>query len=120
MDERSTGFQIHDLPDVAVRVAEHEHFTTLKPGETWVTTNTLQGQSRSCLPDDAAVGDLFLYGFHGAVVDWWSWGGAEEHAETVVMLPCWITGRVTDPRDNGGRPKLVVTHSEPVRFSVVE
>ncbi|KAK4041153.1 hypothetical protein C8A01DRAFT_45595 [Parachaetomium inaequale] len=117
MDDGAVGFQIYDLPDVAVRVAEHKHFTALKPGEAWTTTKALQGQAWSCLPDDTAVGDLFLYGFSGAVVDWWDWGDAEEHAETVVTLPCWIAGRVTGPSDNGGRSKLVVTHSEPVEFT---
>jgi len=120
MDDGDVGFQLYDLPDMAVRVADHEDFTTLKPGQTWTTISTLQGQSWSHLPDDTAVGDLFLYGFSGAVVDWWDWGDMREHADTVVMLPCWVAGRVTDPRDNGGRPKLVVTHSEPVEFRVVE
>jgi hypothetical protein len=66
------------------------------------------------------VGDVFLYGFCGAFIEWWDWGGAEEHADTVVMLPGWIAGRVVDPRDNGGRPKLIVPHTEPVEFRVVE
>ncbi|KAK4118577.1 hypothetical protein N657DRAFT_583394 [Parathielavia appendiculata] len=120
MDDTDMGCGLFDFPDETVRVAEHMDFTTLKPGETWATTKTLQEPGWSYLPDDTAVGDVFLYGFNGAVVDWWDWGGAEEHAETVVTLPCWITGRVIDPRDNGGRPRLVVTHSAPVEFRVLE
>lgn len=114
------GFRIYDAPDVPVRVAEHEDFTTLRPGESWTTTQYLHDQTWSHLPDDTAVGDVFLYGFCGAFVEWWDWGGVEEHADTVVMLPCWIAGRVVDPRGNGGRPKLIVPHAEPVEFRVVE
>lgn len=114
------GFNIYDAPDVAVRVVEHRDFTTLRPGESWTTSISLQGQYWSCLPRDMVPGDIFLYGFMGAVVDWWDWGNGEDHTDTVVMLPCWIAGRVVDPGDNGGRPKLVVPYSEPVEFTVVE
>lgn len=114
------GFRIYDAPDVAVRVIDHKDFTTLQPGESWTTTEHLHGRTWSHLPTGTAVGDVFLYGFCGAFVEWWDWGGAEEHADTVVMLPCWIAGRVVDPRDNGGRPKLIVPHTEPVEFKVVE
>lgn len=115
MQNGACGFQIYDEPDIAVRVIEHEDFTTLKPGESWTTIKYLHE-----LPQDTTVGDLFLYGFRGVTVDWWDWGGVEEHVDTVVMLPCWIAGRVTEPRDNGGRPKLVVTYAEPVEFRVVD
>ncbi|KAJ4287048.1 hypothetical protein N0V88_007813 [Collariella sp. IMI 366227] len=116
LENGACGFQIYDEPDVAVRVVEHEDFTTLKPGGgSWTTTNYLHK-----LPQDTTVGDLFLYGFRGVTVDWWDWGGVEEHADTVVMLPCWIAGRVTGPRSNGGRSKLVVTYAEPVEFRVVD
>jgi hypothetical protein len=116
------GFQIYDAPDVAVSVTEHQDFTTLRPGESWTTTKYIDGQTSSWndIPVDTAVGDVFLFGFRGAFVEWWDWGGAEEHADTVVMLPCWLAGRVVDPRDNGGRPKLIVPHTEPVEFRVVE
>jgi hypothetical protein len=120
-DGCTPGFQIYDLPDQAVRVAEHDQFITLRPGESWTTTRRLQEKLWTLLPDDTRVGDSFLYGFDGAVLDWWDWGSTgEEHADTVVMLPCWTAGRVTDPRDNGGRPKLVVSHSEGVEFRVTE
>ncbi|KAK4100663.1 hypothetical protein N658DRAFT_507666 [Parathielavia hyrcaniae] len=89
------GYIIYDDPDV--------------PGLSW-----------SYLPDDTAVADVFRYWFTGAFVEWWDWGGVEEHAETVVMLPCWIADRVVEPRENGGRPKLVVPGSEPVDFKIVE
>jgi hypothetical protein len=114
------GFRIYDDPDVAVGVTKHRDFTSLLPGESWTTTEYIHGPTWSYLPINTVVGDVFLYGFCGAFIEWWDWGGAEEHADTAVMLPCWIAGRVVDPRDNGGRPKLIVPHAEPVEFRVVE
>ncbi|KAJ0160417.1 hypothetical protein CTA2_7999 [Colletotrichum tanaceti] len=109
------GFRFYDRPDEAVRAATHKDFTSLRPGESWMTWNYLHYM----FPDDVAPNDVFSYGFRGAVVDWWDWGGAGDHAETVVMLPCWIAGRVVDPADNGGRPRLVVPKSGPIDFRVV-
>jgi hypothetical protein len=118
-EDGEQGFNIYDAPDVAVKVVEHSHFTTLRPSEAWTTSITLQAPTWSRVPYDMATGDVFLCGFMGAVVDWWDWGSAEDHADTVVMLPCWTTaGRVVEPADNGGRPKLVVPHSEGVEFRV--
>ncbi|KAK4122734.1 hypothetical protein N657DRAFT_672552 [Parathielavia appendiculata] len=44
LDDGTAGFQIYDLPDEAVRVIQHDHFTTLRPGESWTTTRRLQGE----------------------------------------------------------------------------
>ena len=52
----------------------------------------------------------------GAVVDWWKWGTKEEHRGTVVKLPCWVSGDVVEPEDNGGRPRIVVPASNEVEF----
>ncbi|KAK4170667.1 hypothetical protein QBC36DRAFT_383076 [Triangularia setosa] len=82
------GFSIYDAPDVAVHVVEGKGFMTLRLGESWTITEYLHASTWSHLPVDTAVGDVFLYGFRGARVEWWDWGGAEEHADTVVMLPC--------------------------------
>lgn len=109
------GFRIYDRPDEAVHVATHNDFTSLQPGESWTTSSYLHHM----IPDDVSPNDAFSYGFRGAVVDWWDWGSAEDHAETVVMLPCWIAAKVVDPADNGGRPKLVIPKSRPVDFRVV-
>ncbi|KAH6842749.1 hypothetical protein B0I37DRAFT_330220 [Chaetomium sp. MPI-CAGE-AT-0009] len=118
-DSDKQGFRLYDAPDVAVHVAQYRHFTSLRPGESWTHTTWLETDTWGGLPDDIAPGDVFLYGFSGNIVEWWDWGGVEEHADTVVMLPSWIAGRVVNPRDNGGRPRLVVPQSEPIEFRVV-
>ncbi|KAH6847195.1 hypothetical protein B0I37DRAFT_139359 [Chaetomium sp. MPI-CAGE-AT-0009] len=119
-DEDKQGFRLYDAPDVAVYVAQDDQFTSLRPGESWTQATWLDTDTWGGLPDDIAPGDVFLYGFSGAEVEWWDWGGVQEHTNTVVMLPSWIAGRVVNPRDNGGRPRLVVPESEPVEFRVVE
>jgi hypothetical protein len=53
-------------------------------------------------------------------MDWWDWGSMDEHRETVVKLPCWVAGEVTEPKDNGGRPRLVVPASEWIEFTLIE
>lgn len=116
-DEEEPGFAIMDDPDVEVHVGQDENFASLEPGESWTTSRRIQGETWSSLPDDTAVGDVFRYRSKGATVDWWDWGSREEHAETVVKLPCWIAGPVADPAGNGGWPKLVVPASD-VQFSI--
>lgn len=120
-DESSSvdGFMIFDDPDVAVHPSQHKDFMSLKPGESWTIRERLQGEMWTELPSDYQPGDVFRYRFKGTTVDWWDWGDAEEHANTTVKLPCFIVGQVTDPADNGGRPKLVVPASGSVEFKVV-
>jgi hypothetical protein len=115
-----TGFIIVDDPDIVVYPARDENFASLKPGETWTTKRRLQGESWTELPGDCTPGDTLRYQFDGTEVDWWDSGTPEEHAETTVKLPCFIKGRVVDPWDNGGRPKIVVAPSEPLEFVVGE
>ncbi|KAF4820979.1 hypothetical protein CGCSCA5_v003592 [Colletotrichum siamense] len=119
LEETSFGFMIVDEPDISVRVGQHNHFTSLRPGETWTTTQTLSGDDTE-LPRDMAPGDVFRCTFEEAAVDWWDWGIMEDHAETVVKLPCYEAGNVTEPSDNGGRPKLVVSSAKPVEFAIIE
>lgn len=119
IDEDSC-FRIVDDPDIVVSVGEDANFTSLAPGESWVTSRQLQGHSWTDFPGNVMEGDVFRYQFNGiGAVDWWDWGNNEEHKTTKVKLPCWISGSVTDPADNGGRPKLVVPASEAVEFSFV-
>jgi hypothetical protein len=120
LDTDTTGFLIVDDPDIVVYPARDENFASLKPGESWTTKRRLQGESWTELPGDCVPGDTLRYRFDGTEVDWWNWGGPEEHAETTVKLPCFIAGRVVDPPDNGGRPKLVVPPSGPLEFVVDE
>jgi hypothetical protein len=119
-DNGETGFNIYDDPDIPVNVTQDKDFVSLRPGECWTTSYHMQDTTWTSLPDDRAVGDVFRFRYKGGVVDWWDWGGSEEHANTVVKLPCWRAGNVTDPADNGGRPKLVVPASNVVEFTITE
>jgi hypothetical protein len=114
------GFAIYDAPDIKLRIREDGDFASLRPGESWTTTYHLQTPTDTKLPDDVKAGDVFRYQFRGTTdVDWWDWGHIEdEHAETMVTLPCW-RGRAVDPAGNGGRPELVVPASNPAEFCVV-
>lgn len=116
----TTGFMIVDDPDVAVNVTQDKNFATLQPGETWSTYEDVRGHGLGYLPDDMAVGDVYKYIFKGVELDWWDWGGKEEHAETTVIVPCsGGKGVVQKPRDNDGRPKLVVPASNAVEFTIM-
>ncbi|KAG4435771.1 hypothetical protein IFR05_008745 [Cadophora sp. M221] len=115
----TTSFMIVDDPDVSVHVTQDENFASLRPGQTWRTSKRLQGQGVGILPGDVKVGDAFRFVFKGMELDWWDWGGSEDHGETIVKLPCFLKGRVVEPEDNGGRPKLVVPASNSVEFTIV-
>ncbi|KAH7095926.1 hypothetical protein FB567DRAFT_43786 [Paraphoma chrysanthemicola] len=115
-DDGGCSFRIVDDPDLAIHVSQDEDFESLSPGETWRTSNRIQGDWWTTFPTDARNGDRFRYYFIGVTLDWWDWGSKAEHEETVVMLPCWIAGHVTEPVANGGRPKLVVPASEAVEI----
>lgn len=110
---------IVDEPDVSVKVTQDENFASLQPGQTWSTSHRLEGQGVGILPDDVKVGDIFRYVSKGVELDWWDWGGSEDHVDTVVKLPCFLGGRVTEPADNEGRPKLIVPASNSVEFTIV-
>jgi hypothetical protein len=103
-------------PDLSVPVAKHERFLSLRPGDSWTSSTTLEP---CALHPDTVAGDIYKYQFKGSAVDWWDWGDCETHANTVVKLPAWL-GEVIDPADNGGRPKLVVPSSNAVEFTIVE
>ena len=89
-----------------------DDFTSLNPGESWSTTESLNERPDIYLPRDSMPGDVFRYRVKRSEVDWWDWGTMEEHRETTVMLPCFIKAKVTDPKDNGRRPRLLVPASE--------
>jgi hypothetical protein len=118
-DEDDACFMIVDDPDVAVNVSQDEDFASLQPGQTWTTSRQLEGRGMGILPDDVIAGDLFRYVFKGVKLDWWDWGGKTEHIQTIVKLPCFIKGEVVEPKDNGGRQKLVVPASNFVEFTIV-
>ncbi|KAM7197071.1 hypothetical protein V8F33_005730 [Rhypophila sp. PSN 637] len=102
-------------------------FTSLRPGESWVDTRRVHSGPLSTgwttLPDDFKTGvDRFKYVFKGATVDWWDWGTKEDHMakETVVYLPSWLLSEVVQPKNNGGRPRILVAGSNELEFTVVE
>lgn len=119
VEDDSCSWRIMDDPDIDVNVSQHEDFTSLEGGEAWTLSYTLDTTDMGDIPRGVAAGDVFRYRFMGVELDWWDWGGKKEHAETTVKVPCFIHGRVVDPEDNGGRPKLVVPASDFVEFTIV-
>lgn len=115
----TTCYMIVDEPDIAVNVSQDEDFTSLQPGESWTTWKRVEGRQVGILPDEVNIGDVFRYVLKGVELNWWDWGSTAEHKETIVKLPCFIAGRVVEPKDNGGRPKLVVPASNSVEFTIV-
>ncbi|KAF4253498.1 hypothetical protein CNMCM8812_001542 [Aspergillus fumigatus] len=135
IDSRQGGFRLyfreqdhwspHELPgsftyhryrfskSVPVNVGrnEQDEFVALMPGESWSFTREVTD-----FPKHAAPGDEFRYRFKGAQLDWWDWGHLGDHENTIV----WVNYLVRDPKDNGGRPGLVVPASNWVEFTMVE
>lgn len=117
LDDDEMGYLLVD-EDVAIRVGrDNENFISLMPGEAWTESNDLQRGRSSYIPTDVVPGETFRCRYKGVVLDWWDWGTMADHADTVVKLPSFIAGRVTEPADNGGRPKLVVPAAEEVMFT---
>ncbi|ETS85217.1 hypothetical protein PFICI_03242 [Pestalotiopsis fici W106-1] len=119
------GFAILDAPPMLVNVSEDDQFPSLSLGEAVIAH---QYPLKEKLPGDAKAGDRFRLTLKQARVEWWNWGGREEHANTKVYLPCWRLGPVVDPptpdydsllcpeTKNEGRPKLLVHIGDPVEF----
>lgn len=72
-----------------------------------------------CLPDDRKPGERLRYQFKGNTLDWWDWGTAEDHAQTIVTLPGSGVEPISSPKDNEGRPKVVIPASNIVEWTVV-
>ncbi|KAB8244924.1 hypothetical protein BDV35DRAFT_381915 [Aspergillus flavus] len=106
-------YQIYDDPDIEVTPGRHADFISLQPGEQWTRTDSLE------LPSDIDIGEVFKYEFSDRVIDWWDWGMKEDHLQTTVKLPCWVKDDVVEPRDNEGRPAIVVPASNVVEFTIV-
>lgn len=115
-DDDGCGYRIMDDPDVLVNVNQSEHFVSLRPGESWTTSQRL-GIDWYGVPDDAKHSEVFRYVFCGVTLDWWNWGSKAEHEGTTVGLPCFIDGPVTDPEDNDGRPALNVPISNVIEYT---
>jgi hypothetical protein len=110
-EDEEMGFAIYDDPDVEICPCRHEDFVFLRPGETWTRRDYVQ------LPHDTKAGDVFKYLYKGGYVDWWDWGIKDDHADTKVVVRCWITTNVVKPKDNEGRPIIVVPASNVVVFT---
>lgn len=116
-----TGWAIYDEPDLEVCVGQWaDDFASLRPGESWTTIGWLHEWPDISLPRDSMTGDVFRYRVSRAEMSWWDWGSIDDHRETMVKLPCWVKGDVTDPKDNGRRPSLVVPVSEWFEFTLLE
>ncbi|OQD69467.1 hypothetical protein PENPOL_c002G02104 [Penicillium polonicum] len=134
MDNRNNGFRLyvggkdgwspHELngllthhlyrfsfPDPFQVGHSQDRFRVLRPGESCSLTREV-----SDFPKNAAPGDVFRYGYKGGQLDWWDWGNFEDHKDTVV----WIYGVVTDPKDNEGRPGIMIPASNLIEFTIVE
>lgn len=110
LEDDDMGYILVD-EDVDVYVGrDDQNFVSLMPGESWTT-------SKEYVPMVMVPGDTFRCRFKGLVMDWWDWGTMADHVDTVVKLPSWKAGRVTEPADNGGRPKLVVPGAKEVKFT---
>ncbi|KAK4096784.1 hypothetical protein N658DRAFT_458056 [Parathielavia hyrcaniae] len=121
LENYGCSWNIYDEPDVEVYVGQRDdEFASLRLGESWTTTEHLHDHLDISLPRDSTPGDRFRYRVMRSGADWWDWGSMEEHRETAVMLPCFIKANVTCPKNNGGRPKLVVPASEWFEFTLAE
>ncbi|KAJ5673386.1 hypothetical protein N7507_002513 [Penicillium longicatenatum] len=115
--DSNRGWIMVDDPDVEVNVTDPEWFRSLQPGETFIDKFLISFED---MHPDTVVGDTCRYKYWGGCIDWWNWGDREEHANTVVKLPCWMDHHVVDPADNDGRPLIYVPSSNSVEFTVVE
>ncbi|KAJ6103768.1 hypothetical protein N7486_003990 [Penicillium sp. IBT 16267x] len=115
--DANRGWIMVDDPDVEVNVADSEFFRSLQLGETF--TKSFHHNIWDLHPD-TVVGDTCRFQYWGGRIDWWTWGDREEHANTVVKLPCWMYAPVVDPADNDGRPKTIISSSNSVEFTVVD
>jgi hypothetical protein len=61
-EDAQCGFRIMDDPDVPINVGQDNHFTSLQPGESWMTTQRM-GYNWTELPTDAANEEAFRYVF---------------------------------------------------------
>lgn len=112
----SDGDMSVDKPDVPIQVGRgDDHFVSLDSSQPWMFLHPLDKTAWS-KAGAAKTGDVFRCRFNGTTVDWWDWGTREDHVHTVV----WVAGAVTNPKDNGGRPQVVVPASNWVEFTLVD
>ncbi|KAJ5523975.1 hypothetical protein N7494_010625 [Penicillium frequentans] len=115
--DANRGWIMVDDPDVEVNVTDSKWFRNLQPGETF--TKSFHHDLSDLHPDTVA-GNTCRFQYWGGCIDWWTWGDREEHANTVVKLPCWMNACVVDPVDNDGRPEIIIPSSNSLEFIVVD
>ncbi|KAJ5759821.1 hypothetical protein N7520_006977 [Penicillium odoratum] len=114
-------YGLYDNPDQLINVSENpDDFVTLCPGESWSNFWTMRGDGYD-LPDcdELESGEKLRYQFQGNVLNWWNWGTAKDHEQTIVKKYGWGGGPVIEPRDNGGRPKVVVPGSNVLEWTMI-
>lgn len=99
--------------DLSINIKGSESFLSLRPGDTWTTSYTLDDQ----LPEDEAVEDAFLYRFQGTTIELWDWGDKEIYNSPVMTVRSWISGGGFDPPGNS--MKSVVPGSNDLEFTSV-
>jgi hypothetical protein len=119
-DDSPRGFLLTDEPPIPIFVDDDSsggsqhgswQFVTLLPGESWGYTFPYHGKEYSQVPEEILAGEQFKLLFKGARVDWWDWGTLEDHRNTRVVLNCVTGAELEAPRDDGGRPALVLPGS---------
>ncbi|PYI00404.1 hypothetical protein BO78DRAFT_391938 [Aspergillus sclerotiicarbonarius CBS 121057] len=115
------GGGIYDDPDIQVSPGQDRSFTCLHPGETWSHTfrHELITEIDEEDGDEAQVGERVRCLFKGTALDWWDWGTKEDHLATTVTLPCWGGPTVEAPKDNDGRPLVIIPAANPVDLEIV-
>ncbi|PYH91195.1 hypothetical protein BO71DRAFT_421748 [Aspergillus ellipticus CBS 707.79] len=113
-------FGIWDNPEKLINVSENPNgrFPTLFPGESWSNSWTMMAEWD--LPEDLKPGERLRYQLRGNTLNWWDWGTAEAHTQTIVTLPGSGLEPISHPRDNGGRPNVVVPASNVVECTVID
>ncbi|KAJ9251280.1 hypothetical protein DTO195F2_7839 [Paecilomyces variotii] len=100
------------------RPETEEEWETFEGDDFWpIRTMTADGYG---LPDDLKPGERLRYQFKGNTLDWWNWGTAVAHTQTFVTLPGSEVEPISDPKDNGGRPEVVIPASKVVEWTVVD
>lgn len=112
------GYLIVDDPDVTVKVGDRRKFISLQPGEIWECSYLVEVDDWTYPTEDTTAGDVFRIWYAGGELDWWDWGDDTQHANTEVVLPCFLNGAVIEPRDNNSRPKARVMASDSLDFVV--
>ncbi|KAE8389451.1 hypothetical protein BDV23DRAFT_97761 [Aspergillus alliaceus] len=95
-----------------VDISESNQFVSLQPGGSCTVVTASWSEM---IPSDRVVGDVFRYQHKGGMIDWWAWGSAEDHADTVVRIS---VGPEFDPPSQ--EPKLMVPASNLLDITIVE